>query len=631
MISIDQILAIKSLVGGEAPRWMPDGESIVFASGMGGGVDLWSIAPTGGSPSRLSVGMGSVGHLAYSMFTPSPDGKYIAYVSQKTGKYEVYLWHADGRPDQQLTRLGCSIESLAWAPDSSAVVISANRYGVYDIYTVEVPTGETRRVSDSSFYEVYATFTPDSQKILFDRLNDGWYDHEIILMDRDGSNQQVIGTDENMFDYHFGRTFGYPTCSSDGAYVFFRSHRSGWINYWAVGLDGSAPRQLSPQEGDQEGGAWSPDGKWFAFASNTNGMLDIRIVPAAGGDAEVLVAPEMGVCSYPQWSPDGKTISYVYASPTSAADLYVVDVETKEIRRLTNSSIGNTAAALATPEKVAYPSFDGEVIHAYLYRPQSIGVEANGAGIVFVHGGPTGQFMDTYQPQVQYFVRQGYTLILPNIRGSSGYSQRFEDLNNKDWGHGDLQDVIYAAELMKQLDDVDPGKMGITGTSYGGIMSMAAVSFAPGYFQASIPMSGYGDFVHMEAEQELRHVKLMEYEFGPLEENMDVYKRCSSIYSVANATTPCFLVHGYGIWPGSSASEDFKVALEREYKTFKYKAYPNETYYVVSTPNVRQMLLDMDEFFRMYLDLPGAVVEASTSAPVAMGTGAGNPPRDMAE
>jgi len=82
-------------------------------------------------------------------------------------------------------------------------------------------------------------------------------------------------------------------------------------------------------------------------------------------------------------------------------------------------------------------------------------------------------------------------------------------------------------------DVIDPGRMAITGTSYGGIMSMDAVAFAPGYFQAAIPMSGYGNFLHMKQEQELRHIKLLEYEFGPLEDNEEVYRRFPAGQTIA--------------------------------------------------------------------------------------------------
>ena len=629
MISVDQLLAIKSIPGSETPRWTPDGERIVFASGLGGGVDLWSISPAGGCPVRLSVGMGAVGHLASSLFTPSPDGRFIAYVSQKSGAYEVWLWSADGEPDRPLTQLGCAIESLAWSPDSSAVVISANRYGAYDVYRVDVPGGETHRLTNDPGYEVYATFTADGREILYVRLDERWVDHEIVRMGRDGAKPRVIARDEHFFDYHYGRTFGYPTASPDGKWVFFRSHRSGWITYWAVPPDGGEPRQVAPQEADQEGGAWSPDGQWLAYSSNTNGAADLRIVPARGGEPRVLVAPGVGVVSQPQWSPDGTRISFLLATPTGPADLYLVSVGDGVVTRLTDSSLGNTACMLAAPEKIAYPSFDGETIHAYLYRPRAIGVPANGAGILFIHGGPTSQFMDTFQPQVQFFVQRGYTLLLPNPRGSSGYGRRFEDLNNQDWGHGDLLDVIFGAEELKKLDDVDPAKMGITGTSYGGIMSMAAVAFAPGYFQAAIPMSGYGDFLHMKAEQELRHIKLLEYELGPLEGNEEIYRRCSPIFDVAKATTPCFVIHGAGKYPQSAAGKEFALALERAYKTFTYKTYPGETYYVASTSNVRQMLLDMDAFFRLYLDLPAG--EPEPGATLVHATGPSSIPRDVAE
>jgi dipeptidyl aminopeptidase/acylaminoacyl peptidase len=132
-------------------------------------------------------------------------------------------------------------------------------------------------------------------------------------------------------------------------------------------------------------------------------------------------------------------------------------------------------------------------------------------------------------------------------------------------------------------------------------MSMAAVAFAPGVFQAAIPGSGYADWIHFVEEQELRHVKLLDYEFGPLAENEAVYRANSPIFSIENVATPTFLVHGEGFFPESRASHNFAEALEKNYKVFRHTAYPNENYYVRSRANRRQMLFDMLDFFDMFL------------------------------
>jgi dipeptidyl aminopeptidase/acylaminoacyl peptidase len=607
-LTVDQLLAIRSVGGAEAPRWSPDGSQVVFVSSLGGGPELWSAAPDGGALTRLTVGMGGIGHLASFMPVWSPTGRHIAYVSAKTGADEVWLWSADGAPDRQLTGLGARIEALAWAPDGEALAVASNARGVFDVYRVDVATGATRQLTNDPCYEVYPRFTPDG-RILYVRLNEAWTDHDVILMNGDGSEPKVVLQDRDCFDYHYGRTFGYPLVSPDGRWFLFRSDRSGWFNVWAAPVDGDgAPRRIAPADADQSDAAWSPDGRSIAYVENHNGTLDLRVVDApdatgAGGEPIVLVAPEMGVCQAPDWSPDGRRLGYLFGTVTSPNDVWVVDVETRERRPLTRSMLGGgVSERLVTPEKVVYPSFDGEPIHAYLYRPRPRQPGQRFPGLLWIHGGPTSQFMDTYQPMVQYFVRAGYVVLLPNIRGSSGYGRRFEALNDRDWGHGDLQDVIQGVEYLKTLPDVDPESFGITGTSYGGILSMAAVAFAPpGVFKAAIPCSGYGDFLHMVGEQELRHVKLLEYELGDPERDRDVYLHVSPIYHLADSTTPCFLIQGEGRYPGSSSSIDFALVLEAHYKPFWYKAYPGETYYVANPANVKQQLRDMQDFFDLYL------------------------------
>ena len=649
-LTVDQILAMRSLGGAERPVWSPDGSQIAFVSGLGGTPELWSVGVATGLLARLTVGMGSVGHLATALPQWSPDSSMIAYVSAKSGADEIWLWHADGAADTQLTRLGARIEAFSWSPDSQAIALTSNCYGAFDIYRVAVPTGETARLTKDPRYEVYPSFTPDGAHILYVRLSEPWTDHEVVRMDKDGGNAAVILRDTDFFDYHYGRSFGAPLVAPDGAAFLFRSQRNGWINIWAAPPDGGAPRQVAAAYADQGDAAWSPDGRWIAYVENHNGTLDLRVVAATGGAPRVVVAPDMGVCAAPAWSPDGTRLSYLFGTPTTPEDVWIVDVADGTRRQLTHSMLGGgLAERLVTPEKVVYESFDGLPIHAYLYRPQQAG-PGRQPGIVWVHGGPTSQYTDTFQPQVQFFVQAGYAVLLPNIRGSSGYGRRFEDLNNGDWGHDDLRDAIAGAAYLRSLPEVDAQHIGVTGTSYGGILSMAAVAFAPpGAFQAAIPCSGYGDFLHMAGEQELRHLKLLEFELGRLPKAEAIYRRCSAVYSLAGATTPCFVIHGEGRYPGSSASRDFAAVLEAHYKPFWYKAYPGETYYVASPANVRQMLLDMRAFFDFYLrgiphHLPdgasrplthlSGVVAPSGRLPAARPRGEDGsmqPPRDVAD
>jgi dipeptidyl aminopeptidase/acylaminoacyl peptidase len=274
-----------------------------------------------------------------------------------------------------------------------------------------------------------------------------------------------------------------------------------------------------------------------------------------------------------------------------------------------------------TPEKVVYKSFDGLPISAYLYKPADLAPGERVPGIMFIHGGPTGQFNDGFQAEVQFWVRQGYAVLLPNIRGSSGYGRKFEDLNNKDWGGTDLKDVLAGADYLKTLPYVNGSKLGITGTSYGGCMSMMAIAFAPGAFQAAIPASGYGDWVAFYHEQELRHRKLLDYELGgPPDQVPEIYRKISPSLKIADIRTPTFLVYGKGKFPGSLASEKFAEEMENTYKVFRIKGYTGENYYVRGRENVRQMWLDMAAFFGQFLKDRAAAPGAMT----APAPGAGN-------
>ncbi|MBI4499578.1 MAG: S9 family peptidase [Gemmatimonadetes bacterium] len=611
---VDRVLAVRSLVS-EVPRWAPDGSKIMFSSSQGGG-GIWSVTPEGGAPVRLTGATGGAGHfLQTGQPQWSPDGKWISIISDHAGQPEIWLWSmADGR-ELRLTGLGSRISSYSWSPDSRWIALTGGRYGSYDVWKVAVPTGESYRLTSDARPEVFPSWTPDSRKILYARLDLRWMDHDLFEISADGANPRLVLSDTDFFDYREGSAFGASLVSPDGKTVLFRSQRSGWVNYWLVPLAGGTPRPMAAEETEQSEAQWSPDGRLIAYVANHNGTTEVRVVPAAGGPSRAVVSPASGMAQNIDWSPDGKRLSYTLQTPTRAADLYVVPVEGGQPKQLTFSDPnGVLEKQLLVPEKVTYRTFDGLVINSYLYKPRNTRPGERLPAIVLTHGGPTGQFSDNFNLHAQFFTEQGYVMLLPNVRGSSGYGRKFEMLNNKDWGHGDLKDVIAGVDYLKTLPYVNPNKMGTEGTSYGGFMSAAAVVWAPEVFQAIIPISGYPDRVKLLDESEYQHIQQLAYEFGPFEQNKDVYYRNSPFYSIKSATAPTFLIWGEGRFPETQQMYVFAKEMERYYKTVKYKAYQGETFYIRTQANTRQMLLDMLDFFDQYLR--DKVVTPAAATPV---------------
>ena len=615
-ISAEALVDLRAAVGGSrSPQWAPDGSMITFVSGGG----LGAVATEDGAFRALSddLSLSGVGSLGAPQPVWSPDGRWIAYTSDKSGAPEIWLWSAEEgngmrvTTDVQLTRLAARANGLAWSPDSRWIAFSGDRFGNMDIWTVSVPDGQVHRLTGDPLYEGYPSWTPDGDRLLYVRMDDRWVDHDVIEIDPDGSNPRTVVRDTGFFDYRAGRAFGAAQVSPDGETILFRSQRSGWLNFWVVPRSGGDARPIAASDYDQSDARWSPDGRWISYSENRDGVHSLRVVSADGGEPRVLVDPDVGAALRPEWSPAGDRISYTFETPVRPAELFVIDVASGEKQLLHSEIPAGAADELHMPGKVRYPSTDGLTIEAYLHRPPDAAPGERFPGVLWIHGGPTSQFDDQFRrhQQVHFFAQRGYVVLMPNIRGSSGYGLEFEDLNNECWGHCDLEDVLAGVDYLKTLPYVDPDKIAVTGTSYGGIMTMAAVAFAPDVFQAAISLSGYGDMTDFHTEvHELQHIKLVEYELGPYPENRDVYLNSSAIFKAHQVTTPTFVIQGEGIaadWRleegGAPAALDFARKLDQHYKIVRYKAYPGEGYYVYGRDNTIEKLHDMLHFFEEFL------------------------------
>ncbi|MDX2060413.1 MAG: alpha/beta fold hydrolase [Gemmatimonadales bacterium] len=608
---IDALQSVSSDVGSD-PQWLPDGR-IVFVNGRDGA--LSAVDPATGTITRLDPSGGPRGAAHPRL---SPDGKYIVYQKALPGSpwqanqpqggigpTDLFVWSLADRTERRLTKLAALIHSFSISADSRSVALSTNRHGSEDIFVVDLATGATRRITSEPLVESMPSWTPDGT-ILYTRLDDDWMDHAVLEIAPTGGAPKLVLQDKDFFDYGAGLKFGFPRVSPDGKSVLFRSQRTGWFNVWIAPIGGGAARQVAPEPADQVEARWSPDGKQILFLSLTNGAQSLKTVPAAGGAIKTLVDPGMGMVTRAEWAPDSRRISYALGTPTTAPDLYVVDAAGGAPKQLTFSEGNKLAGQLVVPEKISWTN-EGFTIPAYLWKPKNLRAGERAPVIMLVHGGPTSQFSDNFTLHPQWLASRGYVVIAPNVRGSSGYGRKFEDANNRDWGHGDLRDVLAGVAWAKRQSYVDPEKIGITGNSYGGMMTLYAIAFAPSVFQAAVSQSGYGDVIAFQTRVPvLHHRKLANYELGKWPSTPAVnavYKRSSSILKVKDVTTPTFIIHGAGlhVLDADYAGYEFAKELEGAGKLVRYKAYPNETYYVYGRENTKELLQDMVAFFDTYL------------------------------
>ncbi|MBM4185900.1 MAG: S9 family peptidase [Gemmatimonadetes bacterium] len=602
--TIDQLQSVLPSIGAnEAPVWTKDGSRLFYLGTDGA---LWSVAASGGN---------SVRHLALggaSQLRRSPDGALVSYVKAVPGGNDIHGWDIAAQTERRISHLSGHVRSYSFSPDGQRIALANDRQGSEDIYLVTTATGAATRITSSPLYEVFPSFTPDGNTVLYTRLDSRWVDHDVFAVPAAGGPSRLVLADKDYFDYRQGASFGFTRVSPDGKSILFRSQRSGWANYWLAPLSGGPARPLSAEPADQSEARWSPDGSEVLFLSITNGTQSLKVARSSGGAARTVVAPAVGMVTRAEWSPDGRSISYGFGNPTKGQDLYLVAAGGGAPTQLTFPGADCPAPSLLIePEKIAWVN-EGLTINAYLYKPKGLRPGDKVPVIMLVHGGPTSQFSDNYQLQAQFFASRGYLVIAPNVRGSSGYGKVFEDLNNRDWGHGDLRDVLAGVAWAKRQPYVNPAKIGITGISYGGMLTMYAISFAPGVFQAAISGSGYGDVKDFHTVVPvLQHSQLLHYELGKWPSTPAVeaiYRRSSAILKAKDATAPAMIIHGYGldVLDTEYAAWKYSRELAKHSKIVEYKSYPGETYYVYGRENTKQMLGDMLEFFDRYLKDPSA-------------------------
>lgn len=575
-VPIDDLFFTRSTSGG---AWSPDGKEVVFTSNFTGRLNLWKVNSSGGWPIQLSQTDDRQSSALWS-----PDGTRIIFQSDRGGAetFDLFAIPANGGEVVNLTKTDqISETSPVWSPDGSLLALDykPKTAPVTDIAVMDWSTRAVRNLTNEKTPDhlwITTVWSPDGKSLYASRGNAAFTDSSVFRIDVTSGKQEELTPHQEQ-----ARNIA-SSISPDGKTLLLTSDRPG--GYPNVALLDVATKKLTwvtDVKWEGQAGHFSPDGKAFTYTINEDGRTDAYLADSSTlKGAKLNIAEGRNVFSGDPtpFSADGARLLINHQSSTQPADLWVYDVKEKKAKQLTISAIGSLQAAKIPPSQlVHYKSFDGRIISAFLWLPYNLKRDGTNPGIVLPHGGPTGQTEDTFSRSVIALVTRGYTVIAPNVRGSTGYGIEFQKANVKDLGGGDLEDEVYAAKLLTATGYVDEKKIGITGGSYGGYMTLMAIGKKPDLWAAAVEQYGIINWLTM-----LEHEDpfLQEYEkslLGDPVKDREIYDNASPIKFIRNAKAPLLVLQGENdIRVPKEEAEQVVSICKESGKTVDAHFYPQE-------------------------------------------------------
>lgn len=572
----------------------PDGRTAICSVNRG---DNWELA-------RLSLRDRTLrrflsGEQSLQSPVHSPSGELVAYQADFEGDedFDIFVVGANGKRVRKLTDGVADNEHPGFSPDGDRVAFVSNRVDdMENLYYVPTTGGDLVRLTDEELPVRCFEWSPDGRMIAYGTgIRDDDYISIVDLEKR--STKKVLskrGVDYGISDDYGGRAFQW---SADGRSILFTSTENDAYDIGVLDLPSRKRRWLIRSSRDKYSPQWSPDGTQISYLEVTEPDLVLKV---AGSGGKRVVSQRRGVSRSPHWLPDGSGIAFINGSSVRPEELYIV--KRSNPRRISNLCKADLPTReFARPTVVRYRSFDGRRISAMLFVP---GTRSSGRGVVIPHGGPEMQSLNFWDQIVQMLVMKGFTVILPNYRGSTGYGGEFLHLHDRDLGGGDLKDTVRAGEYLVNSGRVDRDKLGFWGASYGGYLCMMALTKAPDMWAAGVSIVGFFDWV-TEYENERGYLKAYDrVKMGDPEEDRDRYFEQSPINFIGDLRAPLLMTaSSRDVRCPPTESRALVKRLKALGKDFEYHEYTDEGHW----PRKRKNLKDLYDRSADFLDrrIPG--------------------------
>jgi dipeptidyl aminopeptidase/acylaminoacyl peptidase len=556
----------------------PDGKSVAWIETL---VDRDG-APTGhsavyigathgtGAPRRISAGNPGTAHAEGSVAW-SPSGKQIAFLSDASspGQLQLYVTDAAPGPARKLTGVKGFLAAPGWSPDGKTIALlfteNATRAAgplvaatqqtgeIKETITeqrlavVDVQSGALRQISPADMYVYEFDWSPDGKRFVATAAHgngdNNWYIAEIYTLDATGQGLKSI--------YKPPLQIGYPRWSPDGTTVAFvaglmSDEPAIGGDVYVVHENGDAPKNLTPDmKASASWLAWTPEGK-ILFGEYVEGDAGFATVDPGSGRIETLFrgSEELTAGS---WGPnlslarDGNTSAVVRSSFSAPPEVWAGAIGTWKPMTKRNAGLG---PAWGDAKDLRWKS-EGYDVQGWLIYPRPFDPAKKYPMIVNVHGGP-GAAVQPHWPEGNSYpmalAAAGYFLLLPNPRGSFGQGQAFTRANVRDFGYGDFRDILAGVDEAVRIAPVDPERLGLTGWSYGGFMTMWGVT-QTNRFKAAMAGAGISNFQSYYG-QNLIDKWMIPFFGASVYDDPAVYAKSSAINFVKNVKTPTLILVG---------------------------------------------------------------------------------------
>lgn len=468
----------------------------------------------------------------------SPDGKRLAYCQDYSGdeKFDLFLLNLDSKETRNITpgTDEAILPFIRWSPDGRSFALASNRSGKYSVYSMPSTGGDLRQISDHKYDDADPEWSPDGETIMFTAMTTG-EELGVFLVSATGGAAQQLGDETGPIDASM------PDWSPDGKRIALASTSRGMSDIGVYDLQERRIEWLTDTTNECYDPCWAPDGSSIAYRENHEGNVVIALHAIGGAKRTFQVEP--GVHMQLVFTPDSKHLMFTFSGPRNPADLWMLDIRNGKFRRLTHSLPASIdRRAFVEPAVVRFESVGGLKIPAFLYKARRAG--SRPPGLVYLHGGPTAQHENDWYPDVQDLVRRGFVVIAPNYRGSTGYGRAFREANRFVMGRDDLADVDAAAEYLVKEDLADPERIGVTGLSYGGYLTICALAMSPDRWAAGSALFPFLNWF-TEYQNEREDLRYWDREnMGDPVENAERFHDASPIFFIDQVRAPVQLMAG---------------------------------------------------------------------------------------